>query len=76
MLVTRSSNASSSALLGGARPTQDDLRDATLLETDELSRTFERDKLRLLVQAAKRQPLILERMLYFKDEMFEGMYDA
>ena len=76
MLVTRSSNASSSSLLSGARPTQDDLRDAALLELDELSRTFERGKLRVLVQAAGHQPLILERALYFKDEMFAGMFDA
>jgi type IV secretion system protein VirD4 len=75
MLLTRSSNASSSALLGGARPTQDDLRDASLLETDELSRTFERGKRRVLVQAAGRRPLILERVLYYEDRMFVGMFD-
>jgi type IV secretion system protein VirD4 len=75
MLLSRASGASSAALLGGARPIQDDLRDAALLETDELSRTFERGKRRLLVLAAGRQPLILERVLYFRDEMFKGTFD-
>ena len=43
---------------------QDDLSDAALLEVDELARTFERQKRRVLVQAAGRQPLTLERALY------------
>jgi len=75
MQVTRGSNASSSALLGGARPTQEDLRDAGLLETDELARLFEREKRRALVLAARRQPLILERALYYEDKRFAGMFD-
>lgn len=75
MLLNRSSGASSSALLSGARPMQDDLREAGLLEPDELARAFDRDKLRVLVLAAGRQPLILQRMMYFKDEMFKGMFD-
>jgi type IV secretion system protein VirD4 len=76
MLLNRSSGASSSALLSGARPMQDDLREAGLLEVDELSRAFDRDKMRALVLAAGRQPLILQRMRYFKDEMFRGMFDT
>jgi len=75
MLVSRGSNASSSALLAGARPTQEDLRDAGLLEMDELTRTFERSKRRVLVLAAGQRPLILERALYYQDEMFAGMFD-
>ena len=75
MLLTRASGASSSALLGGARPMQDDLREAGLLETDELARAFERGKRRMLVLAAGQRPLILERVLYFQDPMFKGMFD-
>jgi len=75
MLLTRVSGASSSALLGGARPMQDDLREAALMETDELARGFERGKRRMLVLAAGQQPLIVERMLYFEDPMFKGMFD-
>jgi type IV secretion system protein VirD4 len=76
MLLSRASGASSSALLGGARAIQDDLRDAALLETDELSRAFERGKRRVLALAAGRQPLILERVLYYQDDMFAGMFEA
>jgi len=68
-------HASSSALLGGARPLQEDLRETALLEMDEIGRAFDRTKLRLMVLAAGQQPLIVERMLYFKDPMFKGMYD-
>jgi type IV secretion system protein VirD4 len=76
MLVTRGSGASASAQLSGARPMQDDLREAALLDMDELSRAFDRSKLRVLVLAAGQAPLILRRMRYFKDEMFKGMFDA
>jgi type IV secretion system protein VirD4 len=76
MLVRRESGASSSALLSGARPLQEDLRDAALLARDELSRTFERTKLRLLVLAAGQPPLIVERMRYFEEAMFTGMFDV
>jgi type IV secretion system protein VirD4 len=74
-VLSRASGASSSALLGGARPIQEDLREAALLETDELSRTFERSKQRVLVLGAGRRPLILERVLYYEDRTFKGMFD-
>ena len=76
MLLNRSSGASSSALLSGARPIQDDLRDAALLEMDELARAFDRGKRRVLVLAAGQAPLILQRMMYFEDAMFAGMFDG
>jgi type IV secretion system protein VirD4 len=72
MLVSRSSGASSSSVLSGARPLQEDLRDAGLLETDELARTFERGTRRMLVLAAGRKPMILERALYYEDAMLRG----
>jgi type IV secretion system protein VirD4 len=76
MLIRRDSGASSSALLSGARPLQEDLRDTPLLHPDELGRVFDRSKMRLLMLAAGQPPLIVERLLYFKDPMFGGMYDA
>jgi type IV secretion system protein VirD4 len=75
MLIRRDSGASSSALLSGAKPLQEDLRETPLLHPDELSRVFDRNKLRLLMLAAGQQPLIVERVLYFRDPMFKGMYD-
>jgi hypothetical protein len=73
MLLNRSSGASSSALLSGARPIQNDLREAALLKMDELARAFDRRKLRALVLAADQQP---QRMMYFEDQMLVGMFDV
>ena len=75
MLLSRKSGASSSAVLGGARSTQEELRQMALLPTEELERLFERDKRRALVLAAGRKPLILERALYYEDKPFAGMFD-
>jgi hypothetical protein len=97
ILLARASGASSSALLGGARPMQDDLREAALLDTTSshvhssdglmgplgvelVDEEIEADlllrgKRRMLVLAAGQQPLILERLLYFDDAMFKGMFD-
>ena len=76
VLITRSSNASPSAQLSGANPTQEDLRDTALAEMDELAQLLDREKKRVLVLAAGRQPVILERLLYYEDEMFGGMFDT
>jgi type IV secretory pathway TraG/TraD family ATPase VirD4 len=51
---------------------RDDLREAALLEMDELARAFDRSKRRALVLAAGQAPLIVERMLYFDEAMFKG----
>ena len=75
MLLTRKSGASSSAVLGGARATQEEVRDIALTPPDELGRLLERTKRRVLVMAAGREPLILERALYYEDKPFSGMFD-
>jgi type IV secretion system protein VirD4 len=75
MLLTRKSGASSSAVLGGARATQEDVRDIALVPPDGLARLLERTKRRVLVMAAGREPLILERALYYEDKPFAGMFD-
>ena len=75
MPLDRSSGASSSALLSGARPVQEVLREAGLLEMDELPRAFDRSKRRALVLAAGQPPLIVQRMLYYEDRIFDGMFD-
>jgi type IV secretory pathway TraG/TraD family ATPase VirD4 len=62
-------------VLGGARSTQEELREIALLPTEELERLFERDKRRVLVMASGRKPLILERALYYVDKPFAGMFD-
>ena len=62
MRVERGSGASSSALLGGARLTQEDLREWPLLDTDEAEQQLARERLRVLVLAAGRAPLLLRRI--------------
>lgn len=49
---------------------------AALLEMDELARAFDRSKRRALVMAAGQSPLIVQRMMYFEDPMFAGMFDV
>jgi type IV secretion system protein VirD4 len=76
MRVPRDTGASSSALLGGARQTQEDPREWPLLDTDEAEQQLARERLRLLVLAAGRPPLLLRRTEYWRDPRFKGMYDA
>jgi type IV secretion system protein VirD4 len=75
MHVERGSGASASALLGGARLTQEDAREWPLLDTDEASQELAREKARVLVLAAGRPPLLLRRTMYFRDPRFKGMFD-
>ena len=75
MHVERGSGASASALLGGARLTQEDAREWPLLDTDEASQELAREKARVLVLAAGRPPLLLRRTMYFCDPRFKGMFD-
>jgi type IV secretion system protein VirD4 len=75
MRVERGSGVSSSALLGGARLTQEDAREWPLLDIDEASQQLAREKLRVLVLVAGRAPLLLRRTRYFRDPRFKGMFD-
>ena len=57
-----------------------ELNDAVIvIEGDrglELAQLLDREKKRVLVMAAGRPPVILERLLYYQDEMFAGMFDS
>ncbi len=75
MNVVRRSGASPSQLLDGAAPQSEELRDAALLEVDELSHNLAREKKRVLVLAAGQPPLVLERAQYFSDAHFKGLFD-
>jgi type IV secretion system protein VirD4 len=75
MRIERGSGASSSALLAGARSTQEDAREWPLLDTDEAAQELAREKLRVLVLAAGRAPLLLRRTEYFRDPAFKGTFD-
>ena len=74
MNVVRGSDASSAQLLQGARLTKEEIRDAALLEVDELAEQLGRDKRRVLVMAGGEAPVILERVFYFEGDRFKGLY--
>jgi type IV secretion system protein VirD4 len=69
------SGASNSALSQGASPLQDDRREVPLLAEHELRLAFGRKKGRVLIFNAEDNPAIAERLVYFRDAMFEGLYD-
>ena len=76
LLNSQLGRVASSRCCPGLGPTQEDLaRGQRSLNMDELARAFDRGKRRALVLAAGQTPLIVQRMLYFKDEMFKGMFD-
>jgi type IV secretion system protein VirD4 len=68
------SGASDSALRQGASPLQDDRREVPLLAAHELRLAFGRDKNRVLIFNAEYNPAVVERFIYYKDPMFEGLY--
>ena len=69
------SGASSSALGQGASPLQDDRREVPLLAEHELRLAFGRKKNRVLIFNAEDNPAVAERFVYYKDPMFQGLYD-
>jgi type IV secretion system protein VirD4 len=69
------SGASNSALSQGASPLQDDRREVPLLAEHELRLAFGRKKGRVLIFNAEDNPAIAERLFYYRDAMFEGLYD-
>lgn len=69
------SGASNSALSQGTSPLQDDRREVPLLAEHELRLALGRKKGRVLIFNAEDNPAIAERLVYYKDAMFEGLYD-
>ena len=54
---------------------REELRVQRLAPADELERMLERKLNRLLVKAAGHPPVILERIIYYEDSNFVGLYD-
>ena len=75
MLIERASGASMPAIYSGARSTQEDIRESPLLHSHEIEQLFARERLRLLVLIAGREPLIVERATYYRDRLFAGLWD-
>ena len=70
------SGATPGARLSGASPTREDLRVQRLLASDEAARVLARDKWRILVLAAGKRPVLLQRIRYYQDQPFAGLFDA
>lgn len=61
--------------LSGASGNREELRVQKLAAPHELEQMLERNKNRLLVIAAGQPPVILQRIVYYKDKPFEGLFD-
>lgn len=61
--------------LGGASGNREELRVQRLAAPHELEQMLERRKRRILVIAAGQSPVILQRILYYEDPPFAGMFD-
>jgi type IV secretion system protein VirD4 len=75
MNLERASRASGPDLARGVNPIQEDLRESALLEPHEVELTLARETRRVLVLAAGRKPLILQRARYYADGPFAGLFD-
>lgn len=63
-----------SDLLRGAPSLKDERTDVPLLAEDEIGRVFDRDTDRMLVLGAGHAPAIVERLRYYREGMFRGLY--
>jgi type IV secretion system protein VirD4 len=75
MIERISTGTVGNALLSGNPAFKDDHFDVPLLAEHEISRIFRREAQRMLVLGAGRDPAVVERVEYFKDMMFNGLYD-
>ena len=64
--LERASRASGPDLARGVNPIQEDLRESALLEPHEVELTLARETGRVLVLAAGRKPVILQRARYYE----------
>jgi type IV secretory pathway TraG/TraD family ATPase VirD4 len=62
--------------LSGASGSREELRVQKLAAPHELEQMLERKKRRILVMAAGQPPVILQRIHYYEDPHFAGMFDA
>lgn len=62
--------------LSGATGSREELRVQRLAAAHELEEMLERGKRRLLVKAAGQSPVILQRIHYYEDAPFAGLWDA
>ena len=61
--------------LSGAAGSREELRVQRLAAANELEDMLERSKRRILVKAAGHPPIILQRIHYYEDQPFAGLFD-
>lgn len=62
--------------LSGSSGTREELRVQRLAAANELEELLERSKRTLLVKAAGQSPVILQRIHYYEDQPFRGLWDV
>jgi type IV secretion system protein VirD4 len=75
MLIERASGAGMTAIYGGAKAIQEDIRETPLLHTHEIEKLFAREEGRILVTVAGRKPFVVQRAIYYEDALFRGLFD-
>ncbi|MGO9475577.1 MAG: type IV secretory system conjugative DNA transfer family protein [Rhodomicrobium sp.] len=76
MIIERASGAGMTAIYGGAKAIQEDIRESPLLHPHEIEQLFAREKNRVLVTVAGRKPFVVQRAIYHKDALFKGLFDS
>jgi type IV secretion system protein VirD4 len=75
VLLERKNDTTMQQRLGGATGARDELRVQKLAAPHELEEMLERGTRRLLVKAAGQSPVILQRIHYYEDKPFAGLFD-
>ncbi|MEQ1615981.1 MAG: type IV secretory system conjugative DNA transfer family protein [Hyphomicrobiaceae bacterium] len=75
VLLERRSDTTMSQRLSGATGSRDELRVQKLAASHELEEMLERKTRRILIKAAGQSPVILQRIYYYEDKPFAGLFD-
>lgn len=74
--LRQSNDITAQQKFSGASGVREELRVQRLAAQHELERILARDNDRILVTAAGKPPVILERIIYFRDSNFVGKFDS
>lgn len=75
VMVDRRSDTTLQQRLSGASGEREELRVQRLAAPNELEEILERGTRRILVKVAGRAPVILQRIVYYEDKPFAGLFD-
>lgn len=75
VVIDRKGDTTMNQRLAGATGSRDELRVQKLAPPHELESMLERGKRRILVKIAGQSPVILQRIHYYEDAPFKGLFD-